>query len=117
MPEIGNYISLLSVVGLWIWYVVVARRLWQWGDLALTPDRIKVKRSIYMSNKILVTYASRAGSTQGVAEAIGKSLADGGAAVDVRPMRDVQDLTPYRAVVAGSERSKGAHGCRKPCNS
>ena len=54
------------------------------------------------SNKILVTYASRAGSTAGVAEAIGKTLTEGGAQVEVRPMQDVNDLTPYRAVVAGS---------------
>lgn len=55
-----------------------------------------------MSNKILVAYASRAGSTSGVAEAIGKTLAEGGAQVDVRLMKDVKELAPYRAVVAGS---------------
>jgi menaquinone-dependent protoporphyrinogen oxidase len=53
-------------------------------------------------NKILVTYASRLGSTAGVAEAIGKTLAENGAEVDVRRMEDVTDLTPYSAVVAGS---------------
>ncbi|MCC6168651.1 MAG: flavodoxin, partial [Caldilineaceae bacterium] len=55
-----------------------------------------------MNDKILVAYASRAGSTAGVAEAIGKTLAEGGAQVDVRPMQEVKDLTPYTAVVAGS---------------
>lgn len=55
-----------------------------------------------MNNRILVTYASRAGSTASIAEAIGKSLAEAGAQVDVMPMQDVNDLTPYRAVVAGS---------------
>jgi menaquinone-dependent protoporphyrinogen oxidase len=55
-----------------------------------------------MSDKILVAYASRTGSTVGVAEAIGQTLAEGGIQVDVRPMQDVTDLTPYRAVVAGS---------------
>jgi menaquinone-dependent protoporphyrinogen oxidase len=55
-----------------------------------------------MSDKILVTYASRTGSTAGVAEAIGKTLSESGAQVEVRPMEDVKDLAPYRAVVAGS---------------
>jgi len=55
-----------------------------------------------MPDKILVTYATRAGSTAGVAEAIGKTLAGGGAQVDVLPMEKVKDLSPYRAVVAGS---------------
>ena len=55
-----------------------------------------------MSNKVLVTYASRTGTTAGVAEAIARILAEGGALVDVRPMTEVTDLTPYQAVVAGS---------------
>lgn len=55
-----------------------------------------------MQNRILVTYASLAGSTAGVAEAIGKSLSEGGAQVDVLPMRNVSGLSAYTAVVAGS---------------
>lgn len=55
-----------------------------------------------MKEKILVTYASRSGSTKGVAEAIGKTLAKSGEVVDVLPMSEVTDLGPYRAVVAGS---------------
>ena len=55
-----------------------------------------------MSQTILVTYATCTGSTQGVAEAIGKTLTDSGASVEVKPMNAVTDLTPYSAVVAGS---------------
>ena len=55
-----------------------------------------------MSKQILVTYASRAGSTADVAEAIGKTLSENGAQVDVLPMNEVKDLSPYQAVVAGS---------------
>ena len=55
-----------------------------------------------MNNKILITYASRAGSTAEIAEAIGITLTQNGAQVDLLPMQDVKDLTQYRAVLAGS---------------
>ena len=55
-----------------------------------------------MNNKILVTYATRTGSTAGVAEAIAETLRKHSAQVDLIPMQDVSDLTPYQAVVAGS---------------
>jgi len=49
-----------------------------------------------------LTYASRTGSTAGVAEAIGVTLVENGVEVDVLPMQSVKDITPYKAVVAGS---------------
>ncbi|HBX69015.1 MAG TPA: flavodoxin [Chloroflexi bacterium] len=52
--------------------------------------------------KILVTYATRAGATAGVAEAIAKTLTESGLSVDVLPMQEVQSLSYYAAVVAGS---------------
>lgn len=55
-----------------------------------------------MNNKILVAYASRTGSTAEIAEAIGKALSQNDAAVDVLPMQEVKDLSPYSAVVVGS---------------
>lgn len=67
-----------------------------WGGLAR-----KIRRN-RMSNKILVTFASRTGSTAGIAKAIGQTLIESGAEVDVRPMQNVEDIAPYRAVVAGS---------------
>lgn len=55
-----------------------------------------------MSNKTLVTYATFTGSTAEIAQAIGKTLAENGASVDVRPMKEVTDLSPYQSVVLGS---------------
>lgn len=43
-----------------------------------------------------------------MAEAIGKTLAEDGTQVDVRPMQEVTDLTRYQAVVAGSAIQGGA---------
>jgi len=55
-----------------------------------------------MNGKILVAYATKSGTTSEVAQAIGKSLCDKGAAVDVRPVKSVTSLDGYRAVIVGS---------------
>ncbi len=61
-----------------------------------------------MNKKVLVTYASRFGSTEGVAKSIGKTLSENGMMVDVLPMREVNNLSTYQAVVAGSAINSGA---------
>jgi menaquinone-dependent protoporphyrinogen oxidase len=55
-----------------------------------------------MSKKILVTYASRSGSTAEVAEAIANTLIQNGAEVEIRPMQDVENISAYAGVVIGS---------------
>ena len=57
-----------------------------------------------MAGKILVAYATRAGSTAEVAQAMAEALRarSVGETVDVVPVKEVADLSPYRAVIVGS---------------
>lgn len=55
-----------------------------------------------MSERILVAYASKYGSTAEIAEAIGQVMQEAGLEVDVLSADAVGDLAAYRAVVLGS---------------
>jgi len=55
-----------------------------------------------MNKKILVAYGTKSGSTDEVAEVIGKAAREGGAMVDVHLARDVTDVGSYDAVIVGS---------------
>lgn len=57
--------------------------------------------------RVLVAYGSRAGSTGGIADAVGKQLCVAGAAVDVRLVKEVTDLDAYDAVVVGGPARAG----------
>jgi menaquinone-dependent protoporphyrinogen oxidase len=52
--------------------------------------------------RILVTAASRHGSTVEMASAIGKALTDIGLEVEVKPMREMEGVAGYNAVLLGS---------------
>ncbi len=52
--------------------------------------------------KVLVAYASKAGSTEGIAEFIGEKLRGHGIQVDVSGVDSVENLTGYDAFVVGS---------------
>ncbi|HVN53044.1 MAG TPA: flavodoxin domain-containing protein [Anaerolineaceae bacterium] len=58
--------------------------------------------------RVLVAYATRAGSTAQTAVRMGELLAKRGLRVDVQPVAGVTDLAPYSAVVAGSGIRSGA---------
>jgi menaquinone-dependent protoporphyrinogen oxidase len=60
------------------------------------------------SKRILVAYASAAGSTGAIAETVGRALAGAAVAVDVRRVQSVSALDGYAAVVLGS----AVHGGR-----
>lgn len=55
-----------------------------------------------MNKRILVAYATRAGSTAEVAAEVGSTLSQRGFLVDVKPVKEVQALEGYQAIVLGS---------------
>ena len=59
-------------------------------------------------NKLLVTYATNAGSTAKIAEAVAAEL-DKNAAVETLPLDKVTSLEPYSAVVLGAPMIVGWH--------
>jgi len=82
------------------------------GSTIVSPQTVQAAKAKFQesscgvknekSRRVLVAYASYCGSTSGVAESIGKVLCDGGAAVDIRQVESVRELTSYKAVVIGS---------------
>jgi menaquinone-dependent protoporphyrinogen oxidase len=60
-----------------------------------------------MKKRVLISYASRCGSTGGVAEAMGQVLCGMGASADIRLVANVNDLSAYHAVIVGSAIRRG----------
>ena len=52
-------------------------------------------------NKILVAYATMAGSTVEVAQGVGEEIAKSGYQVDILPINEIKDLQAYDGVVIG----------------
>jgi len=78
------------------------------GASALAPDPSPVQLSSFtygevtMSNRILVAYATYAGSTIEVAVAIGETLGARGFSVEVKPIQEKPPVDDYQAVLIGS---------------
>jgi len=60
-------------------------------------------------NRILVAYATMAGSTADVAQAVGEEIAKSGLQVDVLPLSEVKDIQTYAGVVVGGPMIMGWH--------
>ena len=75
------------------------------AEMKFPEGRCGVERD--MEKRVLVTYASKYGSTGGVADAIGKELCSKGGATDVLMMGNVKNISSYQAVVIGSAIYKG----------
>lgn len=66
-----------------------------------TPE-LSFSKEPTMTQKILVTYATRAGSTAEIAATIGQTLTTRGFSVEVKPVGKVTSLGGYQAVLLGS---------------
>lgn len=76
-------------------------------DLDL-PEPVTCGDQKEMNAKVLITYATRCGSTAEVAAAIGKVFCERGASVDVLPLKDVKSIDAYQAVILSSAVRIGA---------
>jgi menaquinone-dependent protoporphyrinogen oxidase len=76
------------------------------GTLALQGPKIELPETSYgdetMSKKVLIAYASKCGSTADIAAKIGEIMSGSNLQVDVKPVRDITDISGYSAVVVGS---------------
>ncbi len=66
-----------------------------------TPE-LSLGENNTMNKRLLITYATRAGSTAEVVTAIGESLASRGLTVDVKPVKENPSLKGYDGVIMAS---------------
>ena len=60
-------------------------------------------------SRVLVAYATMAGSTVDVAQAVGEEIAKSGLQVDILPIGEIKDLQAYDGVVVGGPMIMGWH--------
>jgi menaquinone-dependent protoporphyrinogen oxidase len=86
---------------------IVLLNLWQQLAFSQTNKIPEIKTSKTsttekQNNKILVVYDSKFGSTAEIAEFIGKHLPTSNQIIDIKPIDEVQNLSPYNNVIIGS---------------
>lgn len=78
------------------------------GSAAVTLTRPKIEMpsarfgEMTADKRVLIAYASKAGSTAEIATKIGELISKRGISVDLMPVSTVSDLSPYQAVVIGT---------------
>lgn len=70
--------------------------------IEMEEPRFTYRMEESMNNKILIAYATRAGSTAEIAAEVGRNLNENGFAVDVSPIKENPKLEGYQAVILGS---------------
>ena len=66
-----------------------------------TPELV-FQKDDHMNKRVLIAYATRAGSTPEIAKVIGETLSERGFEVDIRPAKSQPSLNGYSAVLLGS---------------
>jgi menaquinone-dependent protoporphyrinogen oxidase len=66
------------------------------------PEEYTFGKEDAMNDRVLITYATRAGSTAEVASAIGETIGGRGFLVDVKPVKENPSPDGYKAVIMGS---------------
>jgi len=97
-----EFLRLSACVGVGVAAVGVAGCAPSAEEISVETPSSSYGEESQMSNRVLVGYATRTGSTTGVAEAIGRTLGERGFDVDVRPLRERPSLDGYDACVLGS---------------
>lgn len=93
---------LKSAVILTVAGAVTGTGLWATSTPAYPSADIDINQEKNMEKKILVTYASKCGSTAEVAQKVGQILGQSGAVVEVRAAHEVKTIEDYDAVVMGT---------------